>query len=68
MRDKRYAVIGFTNFLLGTHLMNRQAALNVISSLIILACKKSSFQIASSVQLDTEDLLNDSYIDQTFAF
>lgn len=74
-RERKYGLIAFSQILQQygvTPQIPEETITIVVRSLIELCVTQSSseggFQVASQVQTDTEDLLIDGAIDQTFAF
>lgn len=72
-RDRKYIIAAFTNLVCNKPQSFLEDSLKtVIGSLVELSSKGDSasggFSRASSVETNTEDMLNDGAIDQTFAF
>ena len=71
-RDKKYAIVAFSRFLADMLQIVPDDVLSIVVRSIVDLCTEaptSGFQIASTLpQPDTEDLLVDGAIDQTFAF
>lgn len=71
-REKKYALVAFTQII--SQYLNQipDDTLQIIVKALVELCTSgqsgSGFQIASTVSTDTEDLLVDGAIDQTFAF
>lgn len=70
-RDPKYAVKAFTGLIV-SHCENIEPEVTkvMMSSLLdlVMSNGKPGFQVASALTMDTEDLLEDSAIDKTFAF
>lgn len=71
-RERKYAIIAYSQILQdAVQAIPNDVITTVVKSLIDLSASSgqpSGFQLASTVQTDTEDLLVDGAIDQTFAF
>ena len=71
-RDRKYCLVAYSRLLAEyAPLMDRDTVSALVNSLIEATCPKTTtvdFQIASSLNKSTEELLMDGAIDQTFAF
>ena len=72
VRDRKYVICAFTNLICNKASSFQEDSIKaVISSLIELSSKTtgaSGFQMASQHEGNTEEMLMDGAIDQTFAF